>query len=351
MKALPPHGCDNCNKDTVYSSLYGALCHLHRYHIHCTPEARSILKDPCVGWVQWQPFSFNPKGNIVSVSSKLINTLTDVRERTRKINLSVSGKETRVPGSLVSFYESITTLLNVTAKEISGLNCERLQNLIRSDRYWIWQNIAIRGRAHNVESKLKSQLEDARRDVMMASETQSDIDRLTISPIGLEFLLRTLLRNLHARPIYQKTNKKLDVVEQCRVKSTALRFVAVRDPKRRRFLEISALEEEMEALRIISEVQTRTVKTYNQVLSPDFFTHNTTDWVDLEHRKDMYALEKGHLDTHIQSLVEDGKTLEILQRILTATRHDMKQMIEVLDEGHGKAIRVFTFVTLFFLPL
>ncbi|PCD23588.1 hypothetical protein AU210_015105 [Fusarium oxysporum f. sp. radicis-cucumerinum] len=29
----------------------------------------------------------------------------------------------------------------------------------------------------------------------------------------------------------------------------------------------------------------------------------------------------------------------------------MKQMIKVLDEGHGKTIRVFTFVTLFFLPL
>ncbi|KAG4263008.1 hypothetical protein FPRO04_11720 [Fusarium proliferatum] len=202
-----------------------------------------------------------------------------------------------------------------------------------------------------MESKLKCQLEDARRDVMMASETHADTDRFTISPIGLEFLLITLLRNVHDHPFYSETNQKLDVVRHCRDKSTALRFAAVRDPRRRRFLEISALEEETEALRIIFEVQIRTVKAYDQVLSPDFFPKDTTDRADLGHRKDMYGLEKRHLDAQIQSLAEDGKTLEILQRILTATRHDMKQMIEVLDEGHGKAIRVFTFVTLFFLPL
>ncbi|KAF5598796.1 mg2+ transporter [Fusarium pseudocircinatum] len=173
----------------------------------------------------------------------------------------------------------------------------------RSNGYQLWQGVASRARTHNLESKLNCQLEDARRDVMMASETQTGTDRLTISPIGLEFL------------------------------------------------EISALKEEMEALRIIFEVQTRTVKAFAQVLSLDFFTQDTTDRADLGHRTDMYGLEKRHLDTHIQSLAEDGKTLEILQRILTATRHDMKQMIEVLDEGHGKAIRVFTFVTLFFLPL
>ncbi|KAF5691880.1 Mg2+ transporter [Fusarium denticulatum] len=226
-----------------------------------------------------------------------------------------------------------------------------MRSIKRSNGHRLWQGVASRARTHNLESKLKCQLEDARRDVMMASETQIDTDRLTISPIGLEFLLITLLRNLHDHPIYPETNQKLDVVRHCRDKSTTLRFAAVRDPRRCRFLEISALEEEMEALRIIFEVQTRTVKAFAQVLSPDFFPKDTTDRADLGHRKDMYGLEKRHLDTHIQSLAEDGKTLDILQRILTATRHDMKQMIEVLDEGHGKAIRVFTFVTLFFLPL
>lgn len=351
IKALPPHGCEDCNKDTVYSSLSGAVSHLHRYHVHCTPGDRTTLNDPCVAWVKWQPFNFEPKNNIVSVASKLIDTLTDVRERTKEISLSVSGKETRVPASILSCYETIITLLYVTAKELSAMNCERLQSVKRSNGYRLWHGVASRVRTQNMESKLKCQLEDARRDVMLASETHFDADRLTISPIGLEFLLITLLRNLHDHPFYPETNQKLDVVRHCRDKSTALRFAAVRDPRRRRFLEISALEEETEALRIIFEVQIRTVKAYDQVLSPEFFPKDTTDRVDLKHRKDMYGLEKRHLDAQIQSLAEDGRTLEILQRILTATRHDMKQMIEVLDEGHGNAIRVFTFVTLFFLPL
>jgi hypothetical protein len=34
-----------------------------------------------------------------------------------------------------------------------------------------------------------------------------------------------------------------------------------------------------------------------------------------------------------------------------ALRERVKQTLEIMDEGHGKAIRVFTFVTVFFLPM
>lgn len=65
----------------------------------------------------------------------------------------------------------------------------------------------------------------------------------------------------------------------------------------------------------------------------------------------MYPLEKKRLDLQDQKLADDSEALAMLERISQVTRHDMKQSIEVPEEGHGKAIRVFTFVTLFFLPL
>lgn len=40
-----------------------------------------------------------------------------------------------------------------------------------------------------------------------------------------------------------------------------------------------------------------------------------------------------------------------LQRSAGALRERVRQLIEVMDEDHGKAIRVFTIVTVLFLPM
>lgn len=167
LKTLPPHGCDYCNKDTVYSSLSGALCHLHRYHIHCIPVDRPILNGPFVGWVKWQPLSFDPKDKIMSVASRLIDTLTEVRERTKRLTCLPVAKKHASP-------EASYLAMNLSPrKKLSAMNCGRVKNLKRSNGYQLRQGVALCVRAHNVESKLKCQLEDARRDVMMAKETQT----------------------------------------------------------------------------------------------------------------------------------------------------------------------------------
>jgi hypothetical protein len=143
----------------------------------------------------------------------------------------------------------------------------------------------------------------------------------------------------------------MDIIKHYRKISTGLRFSALRNPKRQRFLEISALEEQLDALRDILEVQGRLTEAYRTILDPHFFRISSTDWAYVKDRKAMYPLEKTHLDTQARKLAEDSKNLEVLRQSAQSTRHDIKQTIEVLEEGHGKAIRVFTLVTLFFLPL
>lgn len=48
-----------------------------------------------------------------------------------------------------------------------------------------------------------------------------------------------------------------------------------------------------------------------------------------------------------------GKLDEVqrLQKSATALRERVRQLIEITDEDHGKTIRVFTFVTVLFLPM
>ena len=43
--------------------------------------------------------------------------------------------------------------------------------------------------------------------------------------------------------------------------------------------------------------------------------------------------------------------LDTLGQHAQRLKGDVKQTVEIIDEGHGRAIRVFTIVTLFFLPM
>ncbi|KAF4497035.1 mg2+ transporter [Fusarium agapanthi] len=186
---------------------------------------------------------------------------------------------------------------------------------------------------------------------MMSGTSRGDNDQLIVSDIGPEFLLANLISNLQNHTLMHQTGQSLDVIQSYRRVSSSLQYIAVRDPRRRRFLEISALEEETDALRAVIEIQSRMAKTLKRILSPDFFRNGTTDDEYIENRRKRHLLESEHLGRQIQKLSENIRTLETLLGIAQVTKYKMKQMLEVLDEGHGKAIRVFTFATLFFLPL
>jgi len=55
----------------------------------------------------------------------------------------------------------------------------------------------------------------------------------------------------------------------------------------------------------------------------------------------------GRRDTALAKLEE----VQRLQRSASALRERVRQLIEITDEDHGKAIRVFTIVTVVFLPM
>ncbi|KAF4966906.1 hypothetical protein FSARC_5470 [Fusarium sarcochroum] len=324
-------------------------------------KCSKILDDPCLGWVQWHGLDNDPDEEVLSTAVALLDILVDTQDRARDIHCSVSGPSESSQGpddrphllsSLVQCFEDIIGKLVLTAKELSWMNRTRLRNSGEPPTLPTPVPLTmIRDRSKELDGILQGHLNLAKRDVMVLGTTRSDIDRLIISPVGSEFLLATLISNLQNNTILQGTGQKMDIIKHYRKVSTGLRFGAVRDPKRQRFLEISALEEELDAIRGVLEVQGRMVEAYRTILDPTFLNTGTTDWAYLNDRKVMYPLEKTHLDAQAQKLAEDNKTLEVLKQIAQATRHDMKQIIEVLEEGHGKAIRVFTFVTLFFLPL
>ncbi|KAF5636034.1 Mg2+ transporter [Fusarium sp. NRRL 52700] len=240
----------------------------------------------------------------------------------------------------------------LAAEEASLVNQSRLRNFETGMQQSVDEELStIHDRMKEINQKIHEQLDLATRNIMMSETTRGDNDQLIVSDIGPEFLLANLISNLQNHTRIHRTGQSLDLIQHYRQVSSSLQYMAVRDPRRRRFLEISALEEEADALRAVIEIQKRMAKTLKRILSPDFFRNGTTDDEHRENRRKRHLLESEHLERQIQKLSENIRSLEILLGIAQLTKYKMKQVLEVLDEGHGKAIRVFTFVTLFFLPL
>ncbi|KAM5350435.1 hypothetical protein ACJ41O_006940 [Fusarium nematophilum] len=346
----------------MYSSIGSAVRHIHSEHTQCQHafEGAKILDDPCLGWVFRQGLDGEADEEVLSTASALVDTLVDIRDKIQDLHCSVSGasesnKATdcrpHLLSNLVYSFEEIVWKYVLTAKELSWVNRTRLRNselgIVMSPPKPLTM---IRDWRKPTEEKIREYLSLAKRDIIILGTT-GDIDRLIIAPVGPEFILASLISNIQNHTILQGTGQNMDITKHYRKVSLGLRFGATRDPKRQRFLEISALEEELEALRTVAQIQRQLIGAFRKALEPAAFYPATTDWVYLKDRQAMYPLEKTRLDLQDQKLADDCETLATLERIAHATRHDMKQSIEVLEEGHGKAIRVFTFVTLFFLPL
>lgn len=61
--------------------------------------------------------------------------------------------------------------------------------------------------------------------------------------------------------------------------------------------------------------------------------------------------ERSYLGSCLESLHLVELCLHRVLRSAAALRERVRQLIEITDEDHGKAIRVFTIVTVLFLPM
>lgn len=117
------------------------------------------------------------------------------------------------------------------------------------------------------------------------------------------------------------------------------------NPQRRSFLAIRALEMELLALHDIGRFQFAVLEHLEKVADPFSFRITTCA------RRSRFPLERIALDVGMRERRAECDQVERMLRRLVNLRTAVKEDLEVLDEGHGNAIRVFTIVTLFFLPL
>ena len=123
-----------------------------------------------------------------------------------------------------------------------------------------------------------------------------------------------------------------------------LKFQARNRPREHVFLDIQHFQEEISALMLLSELQQRVFENHLCLFDPRPFRLICT------RRFSYYGIED---EVGIQMDMEWAARLGHLNALhyqADSLKQEVKQAIEIIEEDHGKDIRVFTVVTLFCLP-
>ncbi|KAJ4996989.1 hypothetical protein K4K48_007574 [Colletotrichum sp. SAR 10_66] len=287
--------------------------------------------------------------DLVERAEELHKMVTSVAGSDDLVNQN--GNRPHLPSSLVEAFERIVSLFVLKAKELSWLNRFALKSDPTYGRHAQRRLDQLRRTGDAISEQARGLLSRAKEDIMLLGTSKRDVERIVIAPIGPEFLAMSLISNLQNNILIRGTDKRFDVINHYRNRAARLRFETNRRPKRNAFVQIHALEEELEALQMVVDSQQELWRAHHKLFSPLTFKCPTTDWFYYRERKSMFRLESKGVRRQQRRLAERERALWILRKRTRALRDDTKQRIEILDEGHGRAIRVFTIVTLFFLPL
>lgn len=116
-------------------------------------------------------------------------------------------------------------------------------------------------------------------------------------------------------------------------------------PGKRLLRSINLLQEELAALEQVNVWQTKLIDSYTRVL--DDATYPT----DIPSRRAFFQYERLLLDSCIDNLGDTRDDYRELMRRCGPLSESTKQSAEINEEDHGKAIFVFTVVTVIFMPL
>jgi Mg2+ and Co2+ transporter CorA len=206
----------------------------------------------------------------------------------------------------------------------------------------------LQGLENNAIRQTLSLLDHAKRDIFLSGNTPGDIERRQPQSVGAELLALALIcesQNLLLETNAATPQHEENTIALYRRYTSKLHYQANRRPQKRVFLDIHDLEEELDALSTVLGHQKDCLDKFTKSISPETLRLTTAT------RLTQNKVESWVKDDHLRQLEMREKEIENMKTRSRFLKEQVKQTIEILEEDHGKAIRVFTIVTLFFLPL
>ncbi|OTA06136.1 hypothetical protein A9Z42_0068720 [Trichoderma parareesei] len=356
--------CEDCKAAKPYSSAESALEHIHAKHMECPhSESGRPYDDPCYAWLHriWHdgyPMRSSQDG-LLGIVEDFIEELSDVSMYVRELlNLTARDSSTADTPPLtintIHIFQQIVKIFVFRSKQLSLINRRRsiaaedssgntrlIQRIDRKIEELLSLEIDANDRIIDLS-------ESAKKDIFMsgigsASEVpQSETVRVQFLALALmSCYQRPLLQSLYAGSSYAKDT----LLQLYRDYTSRLHFQANNRPRKRVFLDIHGLDEELQALDKL--LGSQEICLYNTLTLIDPLTSRYTTKTRLRE----FRAELPYGNNMLRGIINRRREIENLATRLRILKDQVKQTIEILEEDHGKAIRVFTVVTLFFLPL
>lgn len=200
----------------------------------------------------------------------------------------------------------------------------------------------------NASERIIGRLESAKKDIFL-SGIESHSEMLEAETVRVQFLALAFMSGMQ-RPLLQPSVMSRSYVKDTLLQlykdyTSRLHFQANNRPQKRVFLDIHGLEEELQAWDKLVDSQESCLYNVLALIDPRTSRYTT------ETRFREFRVEVQFGNDQLHQLIDRRREIDNLSTRLWILKDQVKQTIEIMEEDHGKAIRVFTVVTLFFLPL
>lgn len=365
--------CEACKKNQIYNSPNDAIKHIHDVHFDCTAAEYKdrLYDDPCSVWIKEATAAHDQHTAIIPDAQDLFEFLSSVSGTLNQIQWLVAStakgaqnqtSRPQLPSSLVHAFVALLSYYIFTARQLSLINRSlalinrslgpKDESRARADQLGIRLQ-RVKRRCRKVSLNVMDLLANAKKDILLEGTRDQGEDALGTQAVGAEFLMAALVTTVQNRNInlpdaggpQTTAQKSADVIDMYKKYNSQIHFEANRRPQRRVFIAIHELEEELRALGLVLESQRRLLSWYTGKIEP-----RRSDLSYEEHRE-TFRFERKYIEKQLHRLSLRQREVSRLQEKAAALKRHVGQMIAILEEDHGKAIRVFTVVTLFFLPL
>ncbi|KUM58239.1 hypothetical protein ACN42_g8922 [Penicillium freii] len=339
--------CEKCMASRQYSTRSDALDHLLTHVSMIFPGQRSLSSSQS----QWVMDFEDYLTHICRRDDRMIITeLKDFLESLEMMaaqiqhGVSANGEFDRntycIPWSLVGAFQDLLMMV-VTSAHLVKTCHKRREAYTGSDplpTFLMPSDLDVT----DVGIEAEMSMEKAIRDIVLMTYTDELSDVVTYEAVGPALVLALIMGDIRCR---DSQSNQVNLLEIYREHVRNLQFKASQNPQRRLLQEIYLVREELEIIQKASERQHLVLANYLSVINPHSFPVTT------ESRVSSFELEKAQLQKLIRQLNSELREISLLNVKLDSLANQTLSGVDVQQEDQGKAVLVFTIVTVVFTPL
>ncbi|KIX02903.1 uncharacterized protein Z518_08846 [Rhinocladiella mackenziei CBS 650.93] len=336
--------CPSCIHWLSHPDMDTAIFHLRHVHFRNAEVTREELQE----WVRKgdRVDSFRLRCDAKRLVDTVLDHCTNLRVLKNEVVAGVCGSGKfdsavyKLPNGLVRAFERILMMM-----AYSGYAASLTLQAYRESPERFRRFFESTHQNHIIELGYAAEgaFDEAKSNLMLMSRVNEYSNSIQYDTVGPEYMVLLLLAGLRDRG--SKRNP-LNLPKLHRKELSRLTFEAHNHPRRRLLQEIRMLETEVSAVLDIRRDCSKVLHDYRDMLASSGFKKTTTT-----RRRLYHDFEENLADKLFKEDRQDIREADELLGEIPQLCSQLTQAVEIQQEDHGKAILVFTIVTIVFLPM